>query len=54
MSLEDARAHARREFDSLPAYVRALEPARPAYRVDMSDALDSERERLRRAYESVS
>jgi nicotinate phosphoribosyltransferase len=50
VSLNDARSHARREIDRLPARVRGLEPARPPYRVDISHALRTSREQLRRAY----
>jgi nicotinate phosphoribosyltransferase len=49
ISLSDARAHATRERDRLPAHVRALGAARPPYRVDISRALDSHREQLRRS-----
>ena len=52
VSLSESRAHATRELNRLPAHVRGLEPARPAYRVDISSPLDSTRERLRRRYET--
>lgn len=51
VSLNEARANAARERDRLPARVRGLEPARPAYRVDLSDALNADREALHRRYE---
>lgn len=37
--LEEARARAREEIDGLPERVRALEPAVPPYRVDVSEDL---------------
>jgi nicotinate phosphoribosyltransferase len=54
VSLDEARAHARCELDRLPAHLRALEPARPAYRVEIGEALNADREMLRRAYEPGS
>lgn len=38
--LDAARARARSEIDRLPPRVRALEPAEPPYRVELSPALD--------------
>jgi nicotinate phosphoribosyltransferase len=52
VSLNDARSCARREIERLPAHVRGLEPARPPYRVEISQALNASREQLRRAYVS--
>jgi nicotinate phosphoribosyltransferase len=51
VSLNEARAHARSEIDRLPAHVRGLAPARPAYDVKISDALEAQHEARRRAYE---
>jgi nicotinate phosphoribosyltransferase len=50
VSLSDARGNARRELDRLPARVRALEAARPAYRVNISPALTAHRDELQRQY----
>jgi nicotinate phosphoribosyltransferase len=46
VSLEGARECARRELERLPAHIRAIEPARPPYRVDISAALETDRKRL--------
>jgi nicotinate phosphoribosyltransferase len=51
VTLNDARARARRELDRLPARIRAIEPARPPYPVDLSPALAGARDELRRAHE---
>jgi nicotinate phosphoribosyltransferase len=51
VSLNDARAHARRELDRLPARVRGLQPARPPYQVEISPGLRASRNELRREYE---
>lgn len=40
-SLEEARRYAREQIAALPPRLRALEPARPPYRVDVSDALQA-------------
>ena len=53
VSLNDARANARRELDRLPAQIRALEPARPSYGVNISSALEADREQLRQRYMSA-
>jgi nicotinate phosphoribosyltransferase len=50
VSLNDARSYARREVDRLPAGIRGLEPARPPYRVDISQALSASRDQLRQVY----
>jgi nicotinate phosphoribosyltransferase len=50
VSLSEARANARRELDLLPAHVRGLERARPAYRVDVSQPLHAHLTQLRRKY----
>jgi nicotinate phosphoribosyltransferase len=46
VSLAEARECARRELDRLPARVRHIEPAQPPYRVDISAALEADREKL--------
>ncbi|HEY5618538.1 MAG TPA: nicotinate phosphoribosyltransferase [Vicinamibacterales bacterium] len=51
VSLNDARASARHELDRLPPHIRGLEPARPPFRVDISQVLGASRDQLRRAYE---
>jgi hypothetical protein len=51
VSLAEARANARRELDRLPARVRGLEPALPAYQVEISSGLEANREALRCKYE---
>ena len=50
-SLDDARARARRELNRLPTRIRSLEPAQPAYRVDVSAALAAERDTLQRVHQ---
>jgi nicotinate phosphoribosyltransferase len=45
VSLDDARAHARRELDGLPPHLRAIDPARPPYRVEISESLNATRRR---------
>jgi nicotinate phosphoribosyltransferase len=50
VSLDDARAHARRELDRLPPRVRGLEPANPPYVVDLSPGLAQERNAARRRH----
>ena len=51
VSLNEARAHARREIDRLPARVRGLAPADPPYLVTISETLDAQGHALRREYE---
>ena len=46
VSPDDARECARRELDRLPAPIRHLAPAQPPYRVDISAALEADREKL--------
>jgi nicotinate phosphoribosyltransferase len=46
VSLDDARAYARRELEGLPAHVRALAPAPSPYRVEISASLAASRDRL--------
>jgi nicotinate phosphoribosyltransferase len=48
VTLDDARAHAKSELDRLPATVRGLGPANPAYAVELSPALTRERDALGR------
>lgn len=50
-SLDESRAHAARELPRLPARIRALEPARPPYDVEISEPLAASRDALRREYE---
>jgi nicotinate phosphoribosyltransferase len=50
VGLDEARSCARREIDRLPAHIRGLEPARPPYRVDISQALSTSRDQLQRVY----
>jgi nicotinate phosphoribosyltransferase len=50
VTLDEARERARRELAILPARVRALEPAVPQYRVEISPALASERDALEHHY----
>jgi nicotinate phosphoribosyltransferase len=50
-SLDDARARARHELDRLPARVRGLEPAQPAYHVGLSPALAADRDRLQQVHQ---
>ncbi len=49
VSLAQARAHAKEECSRLPAHLRALDPAKPPYRVELSEALAAERDRVRRS-----
>jgi nicotinate phosphoribosyltransferase len=44
VTLEDARRHARHELGRLPARLRSITEAIPPYRVDLSAALERERE----------
>ena len=53
VTLEEARARAKTERDRLPARVRALDQARPAYVVEISRALAEERARCARAFHGV-
>ena len=50
VTLDEARATARRERDRLPSRIRALEPAEPPYRVDVSAALQAAHDEIRRSY----
>jgi nicotinate phosphoribosyltransferase len=50
MTLEDARACAQRELSGLPPRVRGLEPAGPAYEIEISAALVADRLMLSRQY----
>jgi nicotinate phosphoribosyltransferase len=50
ISLDEARAHARREIDRLPGPIRGLPPARPGYHVKISEALHAQSELLRNTY----
>lgn len=54
VGLAEARAHAAREIVRLPAAVRAIAPADPAYPVVVSDALLAAHERARARAELVS
>ena len=49
VSLEEARAHAREERSRLPARLLALPQATEPYRVELSAALEAERNRLRKS-----
>ncbi|MBZ5558030.1 MAG: nicotinate phosphoribosyltransferase [Acidobacteriia bacterium] len=51
VTLDEARAQATRERERLPRRVRGLDPAQPAYRVDLSPALASERDALSREHQ---
>jgi nicotinate phosphoribosyltransferase len=51
--LTEVRARARREVERLPARLRALSPAKPAYAVDASPELNRARERLMEAWAHV-
>lgn len=51
-SLDEARAHAKRELDRLPAAIRALDPAPTGYPVHVSEPLAAAGEALRRAHEA--
>jgi nicotinate phosphoribosyltransferase len=53
ITLDEARAHARRERERLPPQLRALAPAVPPYLVDISAALQEANDELRRAYETA-
>ena len=53
VTLDEARAQARRELSRLPPAVRGLEPARPRYPVEVSAALAQDRDALRRQHEQV-
>ena len=46
VALDDARAHARRERERLPAHLRGIEPARSPYRVEISESLAASLTRL--------
>ena len=50
VTLNEARAQAARERARLPSDVRGLDPAQPAYRVEVSPALADERDALCRAH----
>ncbi len=50
-ALDDIRAHARAEIDRLPASVRTIEPADPAYRVEISPPLQRAHDDVGRRYE---
>ncbi len=54
ISLNDARACAKREIGRLPASVRGLDAAHPPYRVDLSEGLSADRDRLQHAYAEES
>jgi nicotinate phosphoribosyltransferase len=51
VTLDEARAHAKRELDRLPLRLRGVEPASPPYAVDLSPALAQDRDALRRQRE---
>jgi nicotinate phosphoribosyltransferase len=53
VTLDEARAYARRERETLPPRLRALAPAVPPYCVDISAALQEANDALRRAYEAA-
>jgi nicotinate phosphoribosyltransferase len=46
VSLKDAYERARRELAWLPPHIRAIEAAQPPYRVEISPALEADREKL--------
>jgi nicotinate phosphoribosyltransferase len=50
-TLDDARARRRSELARLPARIRGLAPAQPAYRVDISPALAADRDTLQRVHQ---
>jgi len=52
VSLEEARAHARRELGRLPEALRSLAAAEAPYRVDISPTLQADLEALRRTLEA--
>lgn len=54
VDLESARGRARREIAALPERVRALDPADPPYRVEVSEALAAAGRRLRAEIEARS
>lgn len=47
LSLKDCREHCRRELELLPSRLRHLDPAEPAYPVEISAALAAQRDELR-------
>jgi nicotinate phosphoribosyltransferase len=51
VTLDEARARASLELARLPPRLRAIQPASPAYRVDISPALARHRDALRRRHE---
>jgi nicotinate phosphoribosyltransferase len=51
VSLDEARARAQTELSRLPSRVRALQPARPAFVVEVSAALAQDQTRLRGQHE---
>jgi nicotinate phosphoribosyltransferase len=53
VTLDEARAHAERERQTLPPAIRALAPAVPPYRVDISRALRAARDELGRSYSAA-
>jgi nicotinate phosphoribosyltransferase len=52
VSLGESRARAKRELAALPPRIRALEPASPPYRVEVSAALTEDAAAARRRYEA--
>jgi nicotinate phosphoribosyltransferase len=52
VELGESRARAKRELSALPLRIRALEPASPTYRVEISPALTEDAAALRRRYEA--
>jgi nicotinate phosphoribosyltransferase len=52
VTLEEARAHARRELERLPETLRSLAPAAAPYRTDISPPLQSDLESLRHVLEA--
>ena len=52
VTLEEARAHARRELERLPETLRSLPPAAAPYRTDISPPLQSDLESLRHVLEA--
>jgi nicotinate phosphoribosyltransferase len=53
VTLDEARACARRERETLPPRLRALAPAVPPYRVDISAALQAANDELHRAHKTA-
>jgi nicotinate phosphoribosyltransferase len=49
VTLQEIRDHARRELSALPGRLRSLKPADPPYRVALSDGLQAEIERMKKA-----